>query len=97
MKVYFLGKYFLELGTGRCVLSKIIPTAGKRFRSKGLLTMSDAELRRQNRYTWMLGVFTAVVMIFMLKQSRAAAEAHAEKFGGTLTAGLMIETGSHLR
>ena len=59
--------------------------------------MSDAELRRQNRYTWMLVVFTAVVMIFMLKQSRAAAEAHAEKFGGTYTAGLMIETGSNLR
>ena len=59
--------------------------------------MSDAELRKQSRYTWMLVVFTAVVMIFMLKQSRAAAEAHAEKFGGTYTAGLMIETGGNLR
>jgi len=59
--------------------------------------MSDAELRRQGRYTWMLVIFTAVVMFFMFKQSRATAEAHAQKFGGTLTAGLMIETGRHLR
>jgi len=33
----------------------------------------------------------------MMWQSRATAEAHAEKFGGTYTAGLMIETGSNLR
>ena len=59
--------------------------------------MSDAELRRQNRYTWMLIAFTALLMVLMLKQSRAAAEAHAGKFGGTYTAGLMIETGSKLR
>ena len=69
--------------------------AGEGGRKAG--RMSDAELRKQSRYTWMLVVFTAVVMIFMLKQSRAAAEAHAEKFGGTYTAGLMIETGSNLR
>ena len=59
--------------------------------------MSDADLRRQSRYTWMLVVFTVVLMAFMLQQSRATAEAHAEKFGGTYTAGLMIETGNNLR
>ena len=59
--------------------------------------MSDAELRRQGRYTWMLVIFTAVVMFFMFKQSRATAEAQAEKSGGTYTAGLMIESGSNLR
>jgi hypothetical protein len=45
----------------------------------------------------MLFVFTAALMAFMMWQSRATAEAHAEKFGGTYTAGLMIETGSNLR
>ena len=59
--------------------------------------MSEIELRRQSRYTWLLVVFTVVLMAFMLQQSRATAEAHAEKFGGTYTAGLMIETGSNLR
>jgi len=37
------------------------------------------------------------LMALMLHQSRATAEAHAERFGGTYVAGLMIETGSHLR
>ncbi len=59
--------------------------------------MSDAELRKQSRYTWMLIAFTVLLMALMLHQSRATAEAQAEKFGGTLTAGLMIETGSNLR
>ena len=59
--------------------------------------MSDAELRKQSRYTWMLIAFTVLLMAFMLQQSRATAVAHAEKFGGTYTAGLMIETGSNLR
>ena len=67
------------------------------MRSKVLLTMSDAELRKQSRYTWMLIAFTVLMMALMLHQSRATAEAHAEKFGGTYTAGLMIETGSNLR
>ncbi len=59
--------------------------------------MSDAELRRQSRYTWMLFVFTAALMAFMLWQSRATAEANANKFAGECVAGLMIETGSNLR
>jgi hypothetical protein len=58
--------------------------------------MSDAELRKHSRYTWMLVAFTVLLMALMLHQSRATAEAHAEKFGGTYTAGLMIETGSNL-
>ena len=59
--------------------------------------MSDAELRRQNRYTWMLFVFTAALMAFMLWQSRATAQADASCQAGEPVAGLMIETGSHLR
>ncbi|NCW27926.1 MAG: hypothetical protein EBV83_06500 [Verrucomicrobia bacterium] len=59
--------------------------------------MSDAELRKQSRYTWMLIAFTAIMFFLMAHQSRATTEAHAEKFGGTYVAGLMIETGSHLR
>lgn len=59
--------------------------------------MSDAELRRQGRYTWMLIVFTVALMALMLHQSRATAEAQAEKSGGTYTAGLMIKTGSYLK
>lgn len=59
--------------------------------------MSDAELRRQNRYTWMLVIFTAVVMFFMFKQSRATAENEFAKSAVTHTAGQMIETGSSLR
>ncbi|NBU71343.1 MAG: hypothetical protein EBS53_07835, partial [Bacteroidetes bacterium] len=34
--------------------------------------MSDAELRRQNRYTWMLIAFSTVAIFFMAQQSRAA-------------------------
>ena len=59
--------------------------------------MSDAELRKQSRYTWMLVIFTAVVMFFMFKQSRATAQNESAKPAVTLTAGLMIDMGSHLR
>jgi hypothetical protein len=59
--------------------------------------MSDAELRKQSRYTWMLIVFTAALMAFMLWQSRATAEANATKSAGECVAGLMIYTGGHLR
>lgn len=78
-------------------MSKIILTVGKGIRSKGLLTMSDADLRRQSRYTWMLVAFTVAVMFLMLKQSRATAESESARPVVTHTAGLMIETGSHLR
>jgi hypothetical protein len=63
----------------------------------GIFFMSDAELRRQGRYTWMLFVFTAALMAFMLWQSRATAESSATKSAGEHVAGLMIEAGSHLR
>ena len=59
--------------------------------------MSDAELRKQSRYTWMLFVFTAVLMAFMMWQSRATAQADASRYAGEHVAGLMIETGSNLR
>ena len=59
--------------------------------------MSDAELRRQGRYTWMLVVFTAALMAFMLWQSRATAESNATESAGKCVAGLMIEIGSNLR
>ena len=57
--------------------------------------MSDAELRRQGRYTWMLVVFTAALMAFMMWQSRATAEANTTTSAGECVAGLMIETGGH--
>ena len=63
----------------------------------GIFFMSDAELRRQGRYTWMLVVFTAALMAFMLWQSRATAESSATESSGECVAGLMIETGSNLR
>ena len=59
--------------------------------------MSDAELRKQSRYSWMLVAFSALVIFLMAQQSRATTSAHAEKLGGTYTASLMIETGSNLR
>jgi hypothetical protein len=59
--------------------------------------MSDAELRRQGRYTWMLVVFTAALMAFMMWQSRATAQAESNRHTGEPVAGLMIETGSNLR
>ena len=59
--------------------------------------MSDAELRRQGRYTWMLIAFTVLLMALMLHQSRATAESESAKSAVTHTAGLMIETGSNLR
>ena len=59
--------------------------------------MSDAELRRQGRYTWMLVIFTAVVMFFMFKQSRATAQTESARPAVTLNSGLMIDMGSHLR
>jgi hypothetical protein len=63
----------------------------------GIFFMSDAELRRQGRYTWMLFVFTAALMAFMLWQSRATAQADASRHAGEHVVGLMIETGSSLR
>ena len=59
--------------------------------------MSDADLRRQNRYTWMLVAFSAVVIWFLAQQTRATAEGESAKSAVTHTAGLMIETGSNLR
>ena len=59
--------------------------------------MSDAELRKQSRYTWMLFVFTAALMAFMMWQSRATAQAESNRHAGEHVAGLMIETGSNLR
>jgi len=59
--------------------------------------MSDAELRKQSRYTWMLFVFTAALMAFMMWQSRATAQADAARYAGEPVAGLRIETGSNLR
>ena len=59
--------------------------------------MSDADLRRQNRYTWMLVAFSAVVIWFLAQQTRATAEIESSKSAVTHTAGLMIETGSKLR
>lgn len=59
--------------------------------------MSDAELRRQGRYTWMLVVFTAALMALMMWQSRATAEANATKSAGECVAGLMIEMGGNLQ
>jgi hypothetical protein len=55
--------------------------------------MSETELRKQSRYTWMLVVFTAALMAFMMWQSRATAEANDTKSPGEYVAGLMIETG----
>jgi hypothetical protein len=62
-----------------------------------LLGMSEADLRKQSRYTWMLVAFTVAVMFLMLKQSRATAESESAKPAVTHTAGLIIETGSSLR
>ena len=59
--------------------------------------MSEADLRKQSRYTWMLVAFTVAVMFFMFKQSRATAQTESAHPAVTLTAGLMIETGSNLR
>ena len=59
--------------------------------------MSDAELRKQSRYTWWLVAFTAAVMLFLLQHSRATAEGESAKPAVTHTAGLMIETESNLR
>ena len=59
--------------------------------------MSDAELRRQGRYTWMLVVFTAALMAFMMWQSRATAQAESNRHAGEPIAGLLIETGNNLR
>ena len=59
--------------------------------------MSDADLRRQNRYTWMLVAFSAVVIWFLAQQTRATAEIESSKSAVTHTAGLMIETGGNLR
>jgi hypothetical protein len=63
----------------------------------GIFFMSDAELRRQGRYTWMLVVFTAALMAFMMWQSRATAQSEVSRHAGEPVAGLMIETGSSLR
>jgi len=59
--------------------------------------MSDAELRRQTRYTWMLIVFATIIFVLMAHQSRATAEANSTKSAGEHVAGLRIETGSYLR
>ena len=67
------------------------------MRTKGFQFMSDAELRKQSRYTWMLIAFTVVLMAVMLHQSRATAQADAARYAGEPVAGLMIETGSNLR
>ena len=62
-----------------------------------MLAMSDADLRRHNRYTWMLIAFSALAIFFMAQQSRATSEQQAAKISGERVAGLMIETGGNLR
>jgi len=64
---------------------------------QGIPVMSDADLRRHNRYTWMLIAFSALAIFFMAQQSRATAEANTTKSAGQCVARLMIETGSNLR
>ena len=59
--------------------------------------MSDAELRKQSRYTWWLVAFSSVVIWFLAQQTRATAKQEISEPAVTHTAGLMIETGSHLR
>ena len=59
--------------------------------------MSEADLRRHNRYTWMLIAFSALAIFFMAQQSRATSEKQVTKNSGQYAAGLMIETGSNLR
>jgi len=60
--------------------------------------MSDAELRKQTRYTWMLIAFTAIMFVLMAHQSRATAQADdASRHAGEPVAGVMIETGSDFR
>jgi len=59
--------------------------------------MSDADLRRHNRYTWMLIAFSALAIFFMAQQSRATSEKQVTKISGERVAGLMIETGINLR
>ena len=59
--------------------------------------MSDADLRRHSRYTWMLIAFSVLAIFFMAQQSRATSEKQAAKISGEHVAGLMIETGSNLR
>jgi hypothetical protein len=59
--------------------------------------MSEADLRKQSRYTWMLVAFTVAVMFLMLKQSRATAESESAKPAVTHTADLMIKSGNNLR
>ena len=53
--------------------------------------MSDAELRKQGRYTWLLVAFTVVVMLFLLQHSRATAEGESAKPAVTHTNGQVIE------
>ena len=57
--------------------------------------MSDADLRRQSHYTWVLVAFAA--MFLMLKQSRPTAESESAISDVTHSAGVMIDTGSHLQ
>ena len=38
---------------------------------QGMFVMSDADLRRHNRYTWMLIAFSALAIFFMAQNSRA--------------------------
>jgi len=59
--------------------------------------MSDADLRRHNRYTWMLIAFSALAIFFMAQQSRATSEKQTAENSGQCVAGLIIETGSNLR
>jgi len=59
--------------------------------------MSETELRRQSRYTWMLIAFTAIMFVLMAHQSRATAEANVAKSADECVAGLIFETGGSLR
>ena len=56
--------------------------------------MSDAELRKQSRYTWLLVAFSALVIFLMAQQSRATTNAHAEKYAYKATACLLVYNGS---
>ena len=46
--------------------------------------MSDADLRRHNRYTWMLIAFSALAIFFMAQQSRAGMFYYASEIGLTV-------------
>ncbi|NDA26418.1 MAG: hypothetical protein EBZ05_06225 [Verrucomicrobia bacterium] len=59
--------------------------------------MSDAELRKQSRYTWKLIAFTATAIFFMAQQSRAGGDLQVDRVARPSPIGMSIERGSDLR